>query len=581
MSEPSEPPHSHEPQLARGIEPQLAPGAGGGAARVALGILASRLMGFLRERGLAYFFGVGPHADVFRTALRAPNALQNLLGEGTLSAAFIPVYSRLLAAGRQEEAGRFAGAMLGLLIAVAGGAALVGVLFARLIVAVLAPGFLDDGAAVAAGGLGVDRYELTVRAVRILFPMTAVLVLSAWSLGVLNSHRRFLLPYVAPVVWNAAILAALMAAGAALVPGGLGAAGEGVPVAVLDRILIAACIGGLAGGLLQFLVQLPLVLRLLRGFRLSLSTRVEGVREALATFGPVVGSRGVVQLAGYLDIFLGSFLAAGAPAAIGYAQLPYQLPVSLFGLSVAAAELPELARLRDPAAAEALLGRVRRSLARMAFFNVPTAVGYLAFGFLIVGALYRTGSFGPADTWLVYLVLCGYTLGLLATTSARLLQNTFYALGDARTPARIAMTRVAVSTSLAVPLMLWLDRFPVTALVGARAAGRPVFLGAVGLGLTSALGGWFELWRLRRALARRLPGEILPLGVLGRMLGLAAAAALPAAALAWLLPPLHPALRALLVVGTYAAAYLLLAHLAGVGETRALAQRFLRRARRQ
>ncbi len=574
MSEPSEPPHSHEPQLARG---NAGARGGGGAARVALGILGSRLMGFLRERGLAYFFGVGPHADVFRTALRAPNVLQNLLGEGTLSAAFIPVYTRLLAAGRREEAGRFAGAMLGLLIAAAAAVALVGVLFARPIVALLAPGFLDDDG----GALGVDRYELTVRAVRILFPMTAVLVLSAWSLGVLNSHRRFLLPYVAPVVWNASILAALVGAGAAFVPGGLAAAGGGVPLPVLDRILLAACAGGLAGGLLQFLVQLPLVLRLLPGFRLSLSPHVEGVREALATFGPVVGSRGVVQLAGYLDIFLGSFLAAGAPAAIGYAQLPYQLPVSLFGLSVAAAELPELARLRDPAAAEALLGRVRRSLARMAFLNVPTAVGYLAFGFLIIGALYRTGTFGLADNWLVYLVLCGYTLGILATTSSRLLQNTFYALGEARTPARIAMTRVAVSASLAVPLMLWLDRFPLSALVGARAAGRPVFLGAVGLGLTSAVGAWFELWRLRRALARRLPGQILPLGTLGGMLGVAVVATLPAAAIAWALPPLHPALRALLVIGSYAAVYLVLAHLAGVGETQALAQRFLRRARRQ
>lgn len=551
--------------------------AAGGAARVALGILASRLMGFLRERGLAYFFGLGPHADVFRTAMRAPNVLQNLLGEGVLSAAFIPVYARLVAAGRREDAGRLAGAVLGLLIAAAGGAALVGVLCARPIVAVLAPGFLEDAARVAAGDLTVDRYELTVRAARILFPMTAVLVLSAWALGVLNSHRRFLLPYLAPVVWNAAILAALLGAGAAFVPGGLGAVGEGVPPPVLDRILIAACIGGVAGGLLQFLAQLPLAVRLMRGFRLSLSTRVPGVREVLATFGPVVGSRGVVQLAGYLDIFLGSFLAAGAPAAIGYAQLPYQLPVSLFGLSVAAAELPELARLRDPAAGAALLARVRRSLGRMAFLNAPTAVGYLAFGFLIVAALYRTGSFGLADNWLVYLVLCGYTLGLLASTSARLLQNTFYALGDARTPARIAMVRVALSTALSVPLMVWLDQWPVTAVAGPGAAGRPVYLGAVALGITSAFGGWFELWRLRRALSRRLPGEVVPFAEIGRMLALAVAAALPGAAVAFLLPPLHPALRALLVVGTYAAVYLGLAHLAGVGETRELLRRLRRR----
>ena len=549
-------------------------GSGGAAARVAVGIFLSRLVGFLRERGLAYFFGVGPHADVFRAALRAPNALQNLLGEGTLSAAFIPIYSRFLAAGEREDARRFAGAILGLLVALAGGAALLGVLLARPLVALLAAGFLADAPRVAAGELAVDRYELTVRAVRILFPMTGLLVLSAWALGILNSHRRFFLSYVAPVVWNAAILAALLAAGAVLAPGGLRAAGAGLPAPLLDRVLIAACWGALLGGLLQFLVQLPLVLRLLGGLRLSLSTRTPGVREALATFAPVVGSRGVVQLAGYLDVFLASFLAAGATGALGYAQMPYLLPVSLFGLSVAAAELPELARLRDPESAQTLLARVRRSLGRMAFLNAPTMVGYLAFGLLIVAALYRTGTFGVADTWLVYLVLAGYTLGLLATTSSRLLQNTFYAVGDARTPARTAILRVAVAAALAVPLMLWLDRYAVGALVDLPAEGRPVRLGAVGLSLGSAAGAWLELWRLRAALRRRLAAEVVPWGAMGRMLGLAAVAALPAGTLAWFLPDaLHPALRALLVLGVYGGGYLLLARLAGVGELDALRSR--------
>jgi len=158
------------------------------ASRVALGILSSRAFGFLRESVLAFFFGAGPHADVFRIALRGPNLLQNLLGEQTLSASFIPIYSRMLGAGRGDEAGRFAGAILGLLMAVASLVALLGVLFAEPIVAILAPGYLGDAARVAGGLAEVDRYSLAVTAVRIVFPMTAVLVLSAWSLGVLNSH---------------------------------------------------------------------------------------------------------------------------------------------------------------------------------------------------------------------------------------------------------------------------------------------------------------------------------------------------------------------------------------------------------
>lgn len=553
MSRPNEPPRPRS----------------GGAVLVAAGILLSRVIGLVRDATMARFFGVGPHADVLRTAFRAPNVLQNLLGEGTLSAAFIPIYSRLVEEGKREEAGRFAGAVFGLLLALAGGLSLLGMLLARPIVAVLATGYLDDTGP-------VDRYGLAVAAVRIIFPMTGLLVLSAWALGVLNSHRRFFLPYVAPVVWNVAIISALVWAG------GFGRV-EGLPLAALDRLLFAACWGALAGGALQFLVQLPGVVRVLRGFRLSFSTRAPAVPEALRAFGPVIAGRGVVQLASYLDLFLASFLAAGAQSALGYAQQFYMLPISLFGMSVAAAELPELARLRrgegDPEAAAGLLSRVRRSLRQMAFLNVPTFAGYLAFGYLLVGALYRRGSFQAADTWLVYLVLGGYTLGLLATTSSRLLQNTFYALGDTRRPARIATQRVAVSAALAVPLMLLFDRWSVADLPGVE-TGSGMHLGAVGLALASGVGAWLELFWLRSAVASRLPGSFLPARETGRMLLLAIAAALAAAAVWWLLPPLHPLLQALLVVGGYGLAYLLLAHFMAAEELGFWMGRFSRRLRR-
>lgn len=535
------------PQAVAAAAPDAAP-ARGGAPLVAAGILSSRIVGLLRTAAFAHYFGVGPHVDVLNMALRAPNFLQNLLGEGTLSAAFIPIYSRLIHEGRREEAGRFAGAVFGLLAATAGGLALLGVIFARPITSVLAMGFLGD-----AKNTVVDRFDLTVTAVRIIFPMTAFLVLSAWALGVLNSHRRFFLPYFAPVAWNAAIIAALVWAGTGR------SAGE------LDRLLFAACWGALAGGLLQFLVQLPQVARLLRGFRLSLSPRVPGVREALGAFGPVLAGRGVVQLAGYLDIFLAGFLAAGAVGALGYAQTLYLLPIGLFGMSVAAAELPEMSRLRREGGAEAvareLLPRVRRSLRQMAFLNVPTFLGYLAFGFLLVGALFRRGSFGEQDNWLVYLVLCGYTLGLLASTSSRLLQNTFYALGETRAPARIAALRVAVSAALGGALMVLLDRISVSALVEVRAAETPLYLGAAGLALASGVGSWLELLLLRRALARRVPGQFLPTSEMAKMLGLALAAGVPAGILWWWLPPLPVLVRALLVVGSYGVLYLLLARL--------------------
>jgi putative peptidoglycan lipid II flippase len=551
------------------------PGRGGGAASVGAGILLSRLSGLAREQTVAFFFGVGPHADALTAALRVPNALQNLLGEGALSAAFIPIYSRLLEADRREEAGRFAGAIFGLLLATAAGLALCGILLARPLVALLAPGFLADAGAMAAGRAAVDRFALAVGAVRVLFPMTGCLVLSVWALGVLNSHRRFFLPYFAPVLWNSAMITALLLAGhaagawpaASLAGHGTTGAAAGhllAAPALRDRLLAAFCWGALAGGLLQFLVQLPLVARVIRGFRFSFSIRVPGVREALAAWGPVVAGRGVVQIAGYVDLFLATLLATGAAGADRYAQMLYILPISLFGMSVAAAELPELSRLRGEAAAPALLARVRRALAAVAFLNVPTVVGYLAFGYLVVGAVYRRGSFGGADNGLVYLALCGYSTGILATTSSRLLQNTFYALGDTRTPAKIAAQRVGAAALVALPLMFWLDRFPVPAAFGAQPPGQRLFLGVLGLSLASGAGAWLELARLRAALRRRLPDFELPWRDDLRILLLALAAAAPAALLWRLLPPsLSGLVKAVPVLLAYGVLYLVAGALAG------------------
>jgi putative peptidoglycan lipid II flippase len=557
---PSEPPQP----------PEKTPRSRAGAASVFAGIVLSRIMGFVREGAFARYFGVGPHQDALTAAMRVPNVLQNLLGEGALSASFIPIYSGLLEEGRDEEAGRFAGAIFGLMAAAAAAFALLGTLLAKPIVVLLASGFLGDAAEVAAGRLAVDRFALSVTGIRILFPMTGLLVLSVWALAILNSNRRFFLPYFAPVLWNSAIIAALVIVGRQLA-GAHGAAEQ-------IQLFKAACWGAFAGGLLQFLVQLPMVLGILRGFRPSLSLSVPGVREALRAWWPAVAGRGVLQLAGYIDLTLASWLAPGAASADRFAQMFYLLPIGLFGISVAASELPEMSRLRGEGAAAALLARVRRALSYVAFLNIPTVVGYFAFGFLVV-VFYRRGNFSVADNWLVYLVLCGYSTGILASTTSRLLQNTFFALGDTRSPARIAAIRVVTSVLVALPLMFFLDRFRLDALVGPL-PGRTLYLGSVGLALGSGCGAWMELYQLRRVLRRRLPEFTLPWRDDGRMALLALAATLPAALVWWLLPPLRPIFKAIVVLGIYGMSYLLLAKLARLDEVEQLLAGVRRRLKR-
>lgn len=536
--------------------PARPPRSGAGASNlVAAGILLSRLAGLVRERVFAQYFGTTLYADVFRAGLRMPNVLQNLLGEGTLSASFIPVYAELLERGRKEEAGRVAGAILALLMALAGALSLVGILLAPLLVSVFLPGF--EG----------ERRALTIQVTRIIFPMTGILVLSAWSLGVLNSHRKFFLSYVAPVLWNVAIIATLLVFGGRM---------------ELDRLVIALAWGALLGGVLQFGVQLPWVLRLDRELRVSWDTRLQGVRDAVRNAGPAIMGRGVVQLSGYVDAVLASLLAAGALATLSYAQTLYLLPVSLFGMSVAAAELPELARQRGRAVDELRL-RTNAGLQRIAFYVVPSFVGFVALGDVVVAALYQSGEFDRADTLLVYLTLAALSMGLLASTATRLFASTFFALRDTRTPARYAVVRVIASAVLASALMLQFEPIeglgiPAGAFGEMRIGGQP--LGAVGLALGSGVAAWIEWLLLRRALRRRL-GRV---GASGSKLGRMLLAALVAAGAGWgvrlLLPPVHPLLAAAAVFSVYGVVYFGAAAALGLEEVQGVRTRLGRVLRR-
>lgn len=478
--------------------PAAASGAGGtdAAYRVSLGILSSRTVGLGREVAVAGLFGATPLADVFTASFKAPNLLQNLLGEQALSASFIPVYSKALAHQRQAAARQLAAAVSTLLLVVAAASSLLGVVLAPQIVAVFLPGYLLDAAAVAAGTIEIDRYPLAVQAARLLFPMTGVLVLSAFCLAVLNSHRRFFLPYFAPVLWNLSILVALLGGYFLL---GLGEAGR------LSSLLNLACTGALVGAVLQLVVQLPTTLRVLGGWP-GLRLRAEGLGQVLRQLGPALLGRGVVQLSLYVDTVMSSFLFPGAQAALAWAGRLYSLPISLFGTGFAAAELPELSRLSGAVRDERVRRRLDVALSRLAFLLVGSTAGFIGLGFWIVGALFRRLEFGADDQWLVSVVLAAYSLGLLPAAWSRLLQNAFFSHGDTKTPAVIAAARLVLSVSVGVPLMLTLDRVGLNELPSMTVASS-LRLGAVGLALATALVSWAELAFLIRRL-RRVYSEV-------------------------------------------------------------------------
>jgi putative peptidoglycan lipid II flippase len=465
--------------------PSRAPRRSGSyAILVAAGILLSRVAGLVRTRVMAHFLGTSAAADAFNAALKVPNFLQNLFGEGVLSASFIPVYARLLARGDERLAGRVAGVVASILALVTSLLVLGGVLLTPLLIGIIAPGFEGETRA------------LTIRIVRILFPGVGLLVLSAWCLGILNSHRKFFLSYVAPVLWNAAMIATLVIFGTKLRQG---------PLAV------ALAWGTVIGCALQFGVQVPFVIRYARHLSFGLDTKLEPVRDVVRQFGPVVVGRGVVQLSAYIDQFIASYLPMGAVASLSYAQIIYLLPVSLFGMSVAAAELPQMSGELGSTEEvhRALRARLTRGLRQIAFFVVPSVVAFVLIGRVLVAALYQTGRFGPEVTRYVWYILAGSTVGLLAATLGRLYSSAFYALSDTKTPLKFAVVRVILTATLG-----YLFAFPLRPLIVAfvqmigmplpDVPGGPVALGAVGLTASAGIAGWVEFLLLRHGLQKRI-----------------------------------------------------------------------------
>lgn len=526
------------------------------AALVAAGIFLSRIVGLVRERVVATFFGVSLHADVFAAGLRMPNVLQNLLGEGTLSASFIPVYSELIGQGRTREAGRLAGAMFALMLGIAATFSLIGIALAPVLVSVFTPGF--EG----------ERRALMIQLVRILFPMTGLLVLSAWALGILNSHRKFFIPYFAPVLWNVAIVAALIAFSFQ---------------ESLDTLLMAVGWGALVGGFLQFAIQLPWVLRLDREIRLNLGRGQPAFREVLRNAGPAIMGRGVVQLSSYVDMVLASLLAIGAVAHLRYAQTLYVLPISLFGMSVAAAELPELARERH-AATEVLKERTIGAIRRVAFFVVPSFVAFVLLGNVLVAGLYQAGEFTAANVAVVWFTLAAYSAGLLASTTTRIYQSAFFALRDTRTPARIATLRVTIAAVAGAVLMIQFEPVelgPIAIPAGAFASWRfeGIPLGPIGLALGASIGAWLEWAMLRAKLRWQLGNVSAGASQYARMFGAALLAAAAGFGVAVLGRDVYPLMLAVVVGGVFGVVYFIIARVFGLDEARVLIESVVRRVR--
>ncbi len=528
------------------------------AVLVAAGILVSRLSGIIREVVLSAWLGASTvAAEAFAFSLQIPKVMQNLLGEGALSASFIPVYSTVVD-DDPRAARRLAGAVFGLLAALVSAFVLILVFAARPIVGLIARGASDA------------RADLIAELVRTMAPGIGFIVFAAWCLGILNAHRDFFLSYVAPMLWNVAIVVAIL-----------------VWTTQTDDLVSLARAGAwgvFIGGVAQFAIQLPRVLRIAGPITPSLDRSGREVREVVRRFIPGVAGRGVVTIGTFTDIALASFLAVGAVAVLTKAQTLYLMPISVFAVSIAAADLPELSRETSDASAAA--ARVRTAVDRVALFVVFSAIAFIFGGRSLVGALFERGQFSQDDTVAVWLTLAVFSFGLVASALSRVFQTASFAHGDVAGPAKIALARLVLAAVGGYLLMLPADRYQVVEGVVQR-AGDIGFgpleesirdqpnthrLGAVGLAAGGAVAAWLEFALLRRRLAT-VTSDLGIWATMRKLIVAAVVAGVIIAILAEVLKSVRPLIAAPLILGPAGLVYLALAQRTGNTTAAALLSR--------
>ena len=387
--------------------------------------LLSRILGFLRDMVLARLFGAGAAADAFFVAYRIPNLLRELFAEGSMSAAFIPVFSEYLAKRTKRDAWELASAAFTTLLTVLTGVCLLGVLAAPWIVPLIAPGFGGDA----------EKLALTTLLTRIMFPYLLFIGLAALAMGVLNSIRSFAAPAFSPVLFNIGIIASAFL----LAP-------------LFDQPILAVAVGVVIGGLAQFLIQMPAMKKagLLFGWRFDFAH--EGVRRIGWLMAPALIGLSVTQINILVSTILASYFPGG-PTYLFYGMRLIHFPLGVFGVALATALLPSLATQAAKGELDALRGTLGFGLRLIFFVILPAMVGIILLRLPIVHLFFEHGRFTAADTQGTAAAVLAYAIGLWAFAGVRIVVSAFYSLQDTRTPVLVAAVALGANVALSLALM--------------------------------------------------------------------------------------------------------------------------------
>jgi putative peptidoglycan lipid II flippase len=447
----------------------------------------SRVLGLVRDQLLAYYFGAGHAMDAYNVAFRIPNLFRDLFAEGAMSAAFVPTFTRQLAAEGRERAWRLGNTVINALVVVTFGLVVLGMIFTRPLVTVFAERYAEVP----------GKIELAIALARIMFPFLMLVAVAAAFMGMLNSLRRFFLPALSPATFNFAAILVIPAL---------------VPVLRANDIqpIFAVAVATLIGGLAQMGVQWPALRR--EGFRYQpiLAPRDRGLREILVLMGPGTVGLAAVQVNLLVNMLLATGEGAGAISWLNYAFRLMYMPIGLFGLSIATAALPSLSRhaARDDLAA--MRTTLSSSLRLMLILNVPATVGLIALARPIVSLLFERGSFTAADTTATAAALIFYAPGLLGYSAVKIAVPSFYAVHDSRTPVLVSVATMVINVAMNVTLVR---------VLGYRGL-------ALGTGVSAIVNAGALLWLLRGRLGgldeRRIATSFVKVLVASIFMGAAA-----------------------------------------------------------
>ena len=429
--------------------------------------LISRVLGLVRDMVIASFFGATISADAFVVAFKIPNMLRRFTAEGSMTIAFIPVFTEYLQNRSKKEAFELARIILTLLSLILVIITIAGIVLSPLIVRLIAPGYGED----------VSKYELTVLLTRITFPYIFFVSLVAFFMGVLNSLKHFASPAAAPIFLNVGIIGATL-----------------LISSHMPEPVMATALGVLIGGALQVMLQLPVFFKSGLSLMPMWQPGHPAVKRILFLIVPALFGSAVIQISQTVGTILASFLPDGSMSWLYYADRLVELPLGVFAIAISTAALPSLSRQAAEKDKSAFTDTLNYALKLTFFISIPSLAGLIILGKPIIQLLFQRGAFDLLSRDMTAIALMYYALGLWAVSGGKIVVSAFYALQDTKTPVKVSVITFLSYLFLGMILM------------------GPLQHGGLALALSLASTIYFLLLLL--LLKRKMPEwDLLPIGV--------------------------------------------------------------------